>query len=150
MRRVGPDEAADVVAETFLVAWTSPAAERSDSLPWLYGVAHNVIRTSYRSSARYSRLRASIPVPESAPSAETVAVARLRIIEALESMSELDAEIVLLAAWEGLTANEIAESVGMRSAAVRMRLSRARRSLASSGSDASAPRVRPHVERTLP
>jgi DNA-directed RNA polymerase specialized sigma24 family protein len=53
-----PEDAADVVAETFAVAW-----RRADALPpggearlWLYGVARNVLANHRRGVARH-RLR---------------------------------------------------------------------------------------------
>src|SRR5579859_601782 len=57
LRRVGPDAAADVVADVFAVAWRRrqdvPAgAERL----WLFGVAANVIANEHRSAQRRTRL----------------------------------------------------------------------------------------------
>lgn len=54
-RRVGPDLAEDVVAETFLQAYAhrhryDPA--RAEALPWLYGIATNVIRRHRRAEVR--------------------------------------------------------------------------------------------------
>src|SRR4051812_45380867 len=59
LRRVeGPEDAADVVAETFLVAW-----RRLDEVPndagarlWLFGVARRVIANRYRAERRRARL----------------------------------------------------------------------------------------------
>jgi RNA polymerase sigma-70 factor (ECF subfamily) len=51
-----PDDAADVVAETFTVAW-----RRSDDVPageetrlWLYGVARRVLANHHRGERRHS------------------------------------------------------------------------------------------------
>lgn len=49
------------------------------------------------------------------------------ISEALAELEESDRDLLLLYAWEGMTSNEIATVVGSNSAAIRMRLSRARR-----------------------
>lgn len=54
VRRVAFDDAADVVAETFAIAlrrWSTGPAPR-EPLPWLYAVAHNVIRNQRRRNAR--------------------------------------------------------------------------------------------------
>lgn len=59
MRRVDqPDDAADVVAETFLIAW-----RRSRDMPpeaevrlWLYGVARRVLANHHRAGTRRERL----------------------------------------------------------------------------------------------
>ena len=42
-RRVGRDLADEVTAETFLVAWRRLEAVPAEPLPWLYGVARNVV-----------------------------------------------------------------------------------------------------------
>jgi RNA polymerase sigma-70 factor (ECF subfamily) len=42
-RRVGRDQADEVTAETFLVAWRRLDAVPVEPLPWLYGVARNVV-----------------------------------------------------------------------------------------------------------
>lgn len=132
-RRIGADRAGDVVADTFLVVWRrleDPTARPTDPA-WLFGVARNVLRQDRRSTVRLERLLANAPTGTSAPSAERDAVARRQVAEALAGLDDLDAEIVLLARWEGLTSAEIGEVVGLRPAAVRMRLSRARRHLAT-------------------
>lgn len=65
-RTTSPDDAADVLAETFLAAW-----RRLDELPsgddatlWLYGVARRVLASYYRGERRRSaladRLRAEL------------------------------------------------------------------------------------------
>lgn len=53
------------------------------------------------------------------------------VADGLASLSDSDAEIVLLACWEGLNSKEIGRVVGLSPAAVRMRLSRAKRTLST-------------------
>src|ERR1700684_1206621 len=46
VRRLGPDAADDIVAETFLLAFRQRDrydCERADARPWLYGIATNLI-----------------------------------------------------------------------------------------------------------
>src|ERR1700753_2519155 len=57
-RTASPDDAADILAETFLVAW-----RRLDDLPdgedarlWLYGVARRVLANYYRGERRRTAL----------------------------------------------------------------------------------------------
>src|SRR5437870_5088069 len=56
------DDAADVVAETFLVLWRrlddAPAGDQTR--PWLYGVARRVLSNARRSERRRSRLVARL------------------------------------------------------------------------------------------
>lgn len=57
-RRLGDGEADDIVAETFLVAFRQRAyydLGRAEALPWLYGIASNLIRRHRR--AEVSRYR---------------------------------------------------------------------------------------------
>ena len=60
-RRIGPHAADDVVAETFLVAFRQRATFRTgtpDALPWLYGIATNVLRRHWRTEVQQLRLLA--------------------------------------------------------------------------------------------
>lgn len=65
-------------------------------------------------------------LPASPP--DTIAQADIRsaIGDALDQMDSSDREILLLFAWEGLAPREIAVALGVSSATIRMRLSRAR------------------------
>src|SRR3954447_6206873 len=57
-RRVGADEAEDVLAETFLVAWRGRREVPDDALPWLSAVAGNVVRHRPGAEPRRDALRA--------------------------------------------------------------------------------------------
>jgi hypothetical protein len=54
--RAGREHADDVVAETFLVAWRRLADVPANPLPWLLGVARNVVHERYRDQVRQSAL----------------------------------------------------------------------------------------------
>lgn len=54
-RRVGAGLAADLAAETFVTAFARRAAYRADTRdarPWLYGIAHNLLRNHLRAERR--------------------------------------------------------------------------------------------------
>ena len=55
-RRVGPDLAQDIVAETFLTAWRHVDDLRGEPLPWLYRVAGHAIANQRRGATRRRRL----------------------------------------------------------------------------------------------
>ncbi|WP_433354181.1 RNA polymerase sigma factor [Microtetraspora malaysiensis] len=126
-------DAADVLAETFLVAWRRldevPAGERAR--PWLFGVARRTLANLYRGARRRTalseRLRAELAhahrhvAPETEPSAVAAAFRRL---------PEQDRELLALAGWEGLDFGEIAVVLGCSRNAVRIRMFRARRRFA--------------------
>jgi RNA polymerase sigma factor (sigma-70 family) len=133
LRRVAdPADAADVVAETFLVAWrrvdTMPDGDAER--PWLLGVARRVLANQRRGSVRRHALsqRLARELAVQLPAEETSA-ARDVVHEALSRLSEQDREVILLSAWEGLTPAQIGGVVGLRGATVRSRLLRARRRL---------------------
>jgi RNA polymerase sigma-70 factor (ECF subfamily) len=128
VRRVAdPSDAADVVAETFLVAWRRlddvPSGDKAR--PWLFGVARRVLANYYRGERRRhalaDRLRdtldPAVPAPEAVPS--TVELA-------MERIPGDDRELLRLVAWEELAREEIALAMGLSRGAVRVRLHRAR------------------------
>jgi DNA-directed RNA polymerase specialized sigma24 family protein len=68
-RRVGADGADSLTGETFRIAFerrTTYPVDRSNSLPWLYGIAHNLLRHHWRRLAREGRsLRRLGPIEHS-------------------------------------------------------------------------------------
>lgn len=133
LRRVAaPADAADVVSDTFLVAW-----RRRGHLPvgdearlWLYGVARNVLANQRRGDRRRDRLgeRLRERLQASAHLFERPDD-DLGVREALATLPWLDREVLTLSAWEQLEPREIAEVLGITSETARARLSRARKRL---------------------
>jgi RNA polymerase sigma-70 factor (ECF subfamily) len=135
IRRVAqPEDAADVVAETFVVVWR----RRQDVPPdaevrlWLYGVARRVLANHHRGGTRRERLGERLRQRlKAAASADpgTEVLQRLLLRDALAQLSSLDREVLTLTFWEGLEPREIAAVLGLSAPTVRTRLSRARRRL---------------------
>lgn len=137
LRRVElPEDAADVVAETFLVAWRrlDEIPKGREALLWLYGTARRALANLHRTERRRSRLAerlrreiAALPaVAAPAPTEEIQAVLR-----ALGELREEDREVLRLAAWEELSHEEIGRILGCSANAAKIRLHRARRRLAA-------------------
>jgi RNA polymerase sigma-70 factor, ECF subfamily len=127
-RRVPSDTADDVVASTFLVAWRRLDEVPDDSLPWLLGVARNVIATQRRGSRRLGALRARLERADVArQTAEDEPAGR--VAAALRRLPANDREALTLIAWDGLQPAEAATVLGQSPAAFRVRLHRARRRL---------------------
>jgi RNA polymerase sigma-70 factor, ECF subfamily len=131
VRRCGdPQDAADVVAETFLVAWRRfadvPAGEEAKL--WLYGVARRVLANQHRAVSRRNRLaeRLREELPTALQAVSDPPAADRAVLQALRELSDDDREILLLAAWEQLEPVEIAHVLGISRVAVRSRLHRAR------------------------
>lgn len=133
VRRVtDPADAADVVAETFLIAW-----RRLQDVPpgdqarlWLFGTARRVLANHYRGERRRHALAHELSlalreVTHPPPQVDT------SLAQAMTRLSEDDREILRLAAWEELARDQIAVAMGVSTAAVRVRLHRARRRLLS-------------------
>ncbi len=148
VRRVAdPADAADVVAESFLVAWRriEEAPTGADARPWMFGVARRVLANARRGERRRlalaDRLRTHltdvVPPPEESGS---------EVVRAMRVLSEDDQELLRLVAWEELARDEIALVLGISRASVRVRLHRARKrlaeqltALAAADDDAAAP-----------
>ncbi|MEU5904743.1 sigma-70 family RNA polymerase sigma factor [Micromonospora sp. NPDC047527] len=146
MRRVEqPEDAADVVAETFLVAWRRSRHMPPDTevRPWLYGVARRVLANHHRSGLRRGRLGDRLrqrlrAVIVADPGSEVPE--RLTVRAALARLGEQDRELLMLTFWEGLEPREAADVLRISPAAARTRLSRARARLRQLvGDDADPP-----------
>ena len=146
LRRASNSDAADVVAETFLVAWRrrDVVPEEPDTLPWLCGVARRVLanqRRSHRRRGRLSdRLKAQFTQHDAGPPPFENTEEFRRVARALDKLSEDDAELLRLIAWEALTPGEVAIAMDIAPGTARQRISRARqrlqKQLASDGYDA--------------
>lgn len=150
-RRAGPSTAEDLLSEVFIAALDGGtrvvAHESGSALPWLYGIAMNVLRRNFRQkSAR--RVAAQDPEMDwDAVDARLDAEAkREQLRSALNVLCQHDRELLLLVAWEGLTPAEAAEVLGIGKVAARSRLHRARRR-ALQALDCGVPN-RPAVEMT--
>jgi RNA polymerase sigma factor (sigma-70 family) len=137
LRRVDrPEDAADVVAETFLVAW-----RRIDDVPpgeqarlWLYGVARRQLANQRRGQLRRSqladRLRDELPAATAAAAAPAGEDERvLDVRAALGRLDEADRELLTLSSWEGLSPAQLAVVLQLPAVTLRSRLHRARKRL---------------------
>ena len=124
-RRATPVDADDAVAETFLVAWRRLDDVPDDAKPWLFGVARRVLANQRRAARRRDALydRAATSLTAAGDPVDT------QVLQALARLSEPDREILLLAAWDGLTMVEATAVLGCSRAAAKVRLHRARRRL---------------------
>lgn len=143
-RRTGSwERAEDAVSVVFLETWRLRSKVVLDQdgtlLPWLLGVANNVVRRQYRTRLRHARLLAKLPPPEQVPDHAHDVGQRLddqeRMREVLAEMSSLgvaEQEVVTLCLWAELTYEQAAVAMGVPVGTVRSRLSRARAKLKAS------------------
>ncbi len=138
LRRVGPDRAQDVVAETFLVAWRHLRKAPEDPLPWLYRLAGNAAANDGRALRRGLRLqeRARVGAVTTLASALAASDHAERVgdtdwvLAALRRLSPRDQEALRLTVWEDLDVATAAAAMGCSTAAMKVRVHRARRRLA--------------------
>jgi RNA polymerase sigma-70 factor (ECF subfamily) len=132
LRRLPLADVNDATAEVFVVAWKKiehvPAGE--EALPWLYGVARNVVHNTQRSTRRQVRLagRLSSLARSNEEGPETVVVRHQHdqlVAEAVERLRPKDREVLRLRAQEGLTSGEIAVVLGISPEAAKKRVTRA-------------------------
>lgn len=122
-RRVPLSHAEELAADVFERAWAGFDSMRGMPLPWLYGIARNVMREFYRTRRETENL--DDHELESYAGYDAVDLS-LDISEAFLRLSYAEQEILTLHAWEGLDHPEIAEILGISRSNVRVRLHRAR------------------------
>ncbi len=136
--RVG-EHAADLTAEVFARAWLSRGRFRAQSgapaLPWLLGIAQNVLRDSLRKRRVEDAARRRLDLPRTiAPDGNVDAVdERLSLSEtarqAVSSLSEGDRELLRLRVIEERPYRDIAVQLRCTPQAARLRVSRLLRQL---------------------
>jgi RNA polymerase sigma-70 factor (ECF subfamily) len=133
--------AADLTAEAFAQAWLSRRSFRDkadgSALPWLLGIARNVARESARRNEVETRARRRLGLPIDLASDEGYAAVEDRLspsaalAQALETLPEHEREALELRVVGELPYADVAERLGLRPAAARLRVSRALRRLSA-------------------
>jgi RNA polymerase sigma-70 factor (ECF subfamily) len=149
-RRAGRSEGEELAAQTFALALRDLAgydAARGSPRVWLFGIAANVLRGHRRSERRrlraLARTGADPLLDETDELVERLDAQRAAraVAGVLASLSAGDREVLLLAAWAGLTSDEIGLALGIPPGTARSRLNRSRRQLR--GALAQAGHARP-------
>ncbi|WP_051662443.1 MULTISPECIES: RNA polymerase sigma factor [unclassified Microbacterium] len=128
-RRVGPDDAADLLGETMVVAWrrvrqlpTDPERARM----WLFGVARGTLLNHARGERRRwalaDRIRSHAAEELSTAPADTGSEVRDAIARLGPDLSEL----VRLVHWDGFSLTDAAELLGIPASTARGRYQRAK------------------------
>lgn len=132
LRRLNPNDAEDIAAEVFVVAW-----RRFDQIPdtdmaraWLLAAAYRVVGNHYRGTARRERLSARLSgLPSEYPEPADLPIIRREeeeaVRRALDSLGGTDRELLRLVSWDGLSHREIGVVLGLKEGAVSKRVSRA-------------------------
>jgi RNA polymerase sigma factor (sigma-70 family) len=149
-RRAGQEAADDLLCEVWLRAFAARGGydpARDNALPWLYGIARNVLKEHWRAGSR----PVLPPPPDGVDPWDDVdtrldAIAGARtVLAAIRALPEADRDVLLLVAWEELSPAEAALVLGIPQGTARSRLHRAREALRpvlghDGGEDAWPPR----------
>ena len=135
-----PEDAADCLAETYLVAWQKrdQMPTGTETRPWLFGVARNVMRRGserhQRTAATASALAAEIERTAAACPAPDLTQPD-PVNAAIRDLPPLEQEIITMLIWDELTPREVAAILGLTPNLVRVRAHRARAKLRAALSD---------------
>lgn len=135
-RRLGSwATAEDMLSVVFLEAWRRRDKELPPDkvLPWLYGIATNVVRNQRRSERRYAVALSRMPRIEPEPDFARGVAERLdderqaqEALALLASLPKREQDVYVLCAVEELTYEDAALALDLPIGTVRSRLSRAR------------------------
>lgn len=132
-RRVDDYELAkDLTAETFRIAWSRWAEPRRSDRAWLFGVARNLIGNEYTRRAASEPIHlATEESPGLVDGRSASAFDAIEVQATLARLAPAHQEVLRLSYWDGLSAAQSAEVLGTTTAAVWVRVSRARRAFAA-------------------
>ncbi|WP_181135703.1 sigma-70 family RNA polymerase sigma factor [Rathayibacter sp. AY1E2] len=124
-----PADAADLLSETFIVAW-----RRIEQLPadperarmWLFGVARRVHSNAARGAIRHDDLTQKLRQHFDAHRPDPVGADTLDICTALDALPENQSELIRLILWDGFTLPEAATILRISESTARGRHQRAK------------------------
>jgi RNA polymerase sigma-70 factor (ECF subfamily) len=123
-----PSLAEDICQETFVRAWVTPGEVRGGTVKaYLLRIARNLYKDELKRLARQVALDDTLPDP--APGPDAVVGGRLdlaTVLKGLQSLAEIDRAALLLSVQDGMSHQEIAATLDLSVAAVKVRIHRAR------------------------
>ena len=125
-------DAADLLSETFVVAW-----RRIDQLPsdpeqarmWLFGVARRLLANAARGTLRHADLTLKLRQHLETQPLESTDTAALDVQDALDQLPPDQSELVRLILWDGFTLPQAAAILGISTSTAHGRHQRARNTL---------------------
>ena len=134
VRRSGSQAADDLLGEVWLRAFAGRGGydlAHNDALPWLYGIARNVLRAHWKAAAHAGPAGVEgtdDPWDEVVSRLDSATQTR-QLAGALQALPPGEREVLLLVAWEDLTPAQAAMALGVPQGTARSRLHRARNAL---------------------
>ncbi|WP_333811814.1 RNA polymerase sigma factor [Timonella senegalensis] len=136
-RRTSSQDVEDLTAETFATAWRKRGEiPREFALQWLYRTAGFLVANHNRKNR--PTLLENFPDVASDVDPAAAVIEDVVLRQAFYALSERDRQVLLLAAWEGLNAEDIARVLEVSPGAAAVALSRARTRLAASFAEVSS------------
>ncbi|MFG3436243.1 RNA polymerase sigma factor [Nonomuraea sp. NPDC047897] len=137
--RLGSEQAEDLVAESFLLAFNGRHAfdpERGTVRSWLFGIATNVVARHRRGEGRRLNALSKVAPEDSADGHEDRVTSQLaaqasrpELVRGLKGLSKGDRDVVFLLVFGGLSYEEIAAALAIPVGTVGSRINRARKKL---------------------
>jgi RNA polymerase sigma-70 factor (ECF subfamily) len=129
-RRTKAEDVEDLAADLFALAWQKrDSIPKGLELPWLYKSARYLISNHNRKQQGRTSILATLQEPQSAPSAESIALADIELADAWKALSTKEKEILSLWAFEGLEPKQLAVALEKSENACAIALSRAKSKL---------------------
>jgi RNA polymerase sigma-70 factor (ECF subfamily) len=133
-RRVGAELAEDLTAEVFVRAFrgrSTYGVQHDTALPWLLGIASNLIGDHRRAERRRLGVVAALARQAAGGEKSVAEPSGLsgEVAQALKRLPGTDRDTLLLVVWGELSYEETARALGIPIGTVRSRIARARRRL---------------------
>ena len=120
--------AENIAEETFVRAWVTPDEIRVGTVKaYLFMIARNLYRTGLKHAARQVELEDNLP--DSKPSPEAISSMRSElhlVLQALQSLPEVDRAVLLMHVQDGMPYAEIAAALSLSVVAVKVKVHRSR------------------------
>ncbi len=149
--------AEDLTSAVFLEAWRKRGKVNlvtEPPLPWLYGVATNVLRNHARTLRRFRAALERLPAPEPEPDFADDAAQRLAdeqrmraVLAVFGRLPRRERDVLALCVWAELSYEEAAVALGLPIGTVRSRLARGRARLRELVGDEAAVAIAGAVNR---
>jgi RNA polymerase sigma-70 factor (ECF subfamily) len=128
--------AEDLTSETFVRLWTARDVRVATVRAYLFAIVRNLYRQGLRSTRREAQLDPELPDPAANAESATGEKERLRwLMNQLLMLPEIDRAALLMRAQHEMPYEEIAASLKLSVAAVRVRVHRAKLKLARKWSE---------------
>jgi RNA polymerase sigma-70 factor, ECF subfamily len=133
-RRTGSELSEDLTAEVFVRAFRRRAVFRDEhgtALPWLLGIANNLIADHRRAERRRLEMLRRLATTRLVPSETSVGALSPELVGELLRLPPADRDTLLLVVWGELSYAEAATALSVPIGTIRSRIARARERLGS-------------------